>query len=98
MIRADDEAKGYESYICDCTMQYSTYSGEVPDSTGEGRQHDVGIPEIATYLCPVRDLCFMNSRIRILNVIFIILKLLFRRSFLQMLLRMKRFINMLRNG
>ncbi|KNB41654.1 phospholipid glycerol acyltransferase [Blastocystis sp. subtype 4] len=55
MIREDDEVKGYESYICDCTMQYSTYSGEVPDSSGEGRKHDVGIPEIATYLCPNKE-------------------------------------------
>ena len=98
MIREDDEVKGYESYICDCTMQYSTYSGEVPDSSGEGRKHDVGIPEIATYLCPVCDFCSMNFRIRNLNVIFIILTPLSRKSFHRMLSRMKRFTNMLKNG
>ncbi|KAK8811243.1 hypothetical protein WA538_005402, partial [Blastocystis sp. DL] len=53
-LREDDAAKDYESYICDCTMQYSTYSGEVPDSSGENRQHDVGVPEIKSFLCPSR--------------------------------------------
>ena len=34
-------------------MQYSTYSGEVPNASGEGRIRDVGVPEILTYICPV---------------------------------------------
>ena len=54
-LREDDAAKDYESYICDCTMQYSTYSGDVPDSSGENRQHDVGVPEIKSFLCPVGE-------------------------------------------
>ncbi len=79
-------------------MQYSTYSGEVPDSSGEGRKHDVGIPEIATYLCPVCDFCFINSRIMTLSVISITLTPLLLRSFLQMLQMMKKFTNALKSG
>ena len=52
-LREDDREKGYTSFICDCTMQYSTYSGEVPNASGEGRVHDVGVPEILTFICPV---------------------------------------------